>query len=111
MKVLTYTLATGLLLFSLFALSRHFRPFPKYVSWLLDNPLDWMAIRGLFFPLTVAASIYVCLGTYFDPSQFWLKMTVLLIGINIVLHILMFWWTYQMTKPDYEERKRNGIQS
>ena|SRR6266704_4938037 len=64
MKVLTYTLATGLLLFSIFALPRHFRPIPKYVSWLLDNPLDWMAIRGLMFPLTVAASIYVCLRTY-----------------------------------------------
>ena len=110
MKVLTYTLASGLLLFSLFALPRHFRPIPKYVSWLLNDPFDWMAIRGLFFPLAVVTSIYVCVRTYFDPSLFWLKMTGLLIAINIVLHALMFWWTYQMTRSDYAQHKRENEQ-
>src|SRR6266545_2584830 len=102
MKVVTYALVTGLLLFSVLALPRHFRPIPKYLSWLRANPLDWMAIRGLLFPLTVIVSIYVCVRTYLEPSAFWLRMTAIMIGLNIVLHSLMFWWMYQMTRSDYK---------
>lgn len=106
MIILAYLIATLLLLFSLKMFKTHFRSVPTYFKWLGTNPFDWMAIRGLLFPLNLLASIYVCLRTYFDPSTFWLEITGLFLGITIVLHILMFYWTYKMLKPAYEEYQR-----
>ena len=111
MIFLTYTLATVLLLFSIVLAPIHFRPVPTYLSWLLKNPFDWMAIRGLMPALILLLSFVVCVRTYLDPTTFWLKMTVICVALNVGVQILSVFWLYKMTKRDYAEYEESELKN
>jgi hypothetical protein len=103
MIILTYILATVLLLWSLFILTTHLRPIPTYISWLLKNLFDYMAWRGLLPGAITLGSIYVSIKSYLNPSSYWLKMTLVFIALSIGIYLLTLYWTYRMLKPAYDE--------
>ncbi|SRR6266404_510994 len=105
--MLAYILAVGLLLWSLNMAGTHLRPVPAYVLGLLRQPFDVILWRGFTLgPVVLLVSIYVCVRTLLDPSTFWLRATIALILVNIIAAILMWYFLYRITKPAYEQYKR-----
>lgn len=107
MTTLTYILAAILILWSLIEGKTNLRPLPAYVLGILHQPFNIILWRGLLLgPVVMLASIYTGVRAFFDPSAFWLKATIVFILVNIVAVILVWYFTYRMTKPAYEQFKR-----
>jgi len=107
MTILTYVTATVLLLWSLIDAKTNLRPIPAYVLGILRHPFNVKLWRGFVLgPVVMLVSVYVGVRALLDPTVFWLKATIVFIILNVIDTILVWYFLYRMTKPAYDEYKR-----